>query len=256
MSLQARFAALAREDRRGALVTVLAGGRPGARLLVLPGGEAEGTLGDAALDAAATAAAEELLWSERPERREHDGVAYFVDVTAPPPRLLIFGAVNLATELCRIARITGWRSYVVDPRARFATPERFPDADEVLATWPAEALERLGAIDPATSVAVLTHDPKLDDAALGIALRAPAGYVGALGSRRTQERRRERLLAAGLTEEELERLAAPIGLDLGSVTPAETALAIMAEVVALRRGHDGGRLSHPRGRIHAAQPAA
>jgi xanthine dehydrogenase accessory factor len=252
VSLQSRFAALARDGGRGALVTVMQGGTPGAKLLVLPDGAAEGSLGDSTLDAAAAAAAGELIWAERSERREHEDVAYFVDVVAPPPRLIAFGAVNLAADLCRVARTIGWRAYVVDPRERFATPERFPDAEEVLAAWPKEAFERLGGIDPATSIAVLTHDPKLDDAALGIALRSPAGYVGALGSRRTQERRRERLLAGGIGEEELARLSAPIGLDLGSASAAETALAIMAEVVALRHGHQGGRLSHSRGSIHEA----
>jgi xanthine dehydrogenase accessory factor len=252
VSLQSRFAALARDGGRGALVTVMQGGTPGAKLLVLSDGATEGSLEDSRLDAAATAAAGELIWAERSERREHEDVTYFVDVVAPPPRLIAFGAVNLAADLCRVGRTIGWRTYVVDPRERFATPERFPDAEEVLAAWPQEALERLGGIDPATSIAVLTHDPKLDDAALGIALRSPARYVGALGSRRTQERRRERLLAGGITEEELARLSAPIGLDLGSASAAETALAIMAEVVALRHGHQGGRLSHSRGRIHEA----
>jgi xanthine dehydrogenase accessory factor len=120
----------------------------------------------------------------------------------------------------------------------------------VLAAWPEEAFAALGGIDPATSIAVLTHDPKLDDAALKIALRSSARFVGAMGSRRAQERRRERLLAAGLTEEELARLAAPLGLDLGALTAGETALSVLSEVVAARHGHEGGRLSQSRGRIH------
>jgi xanthine dehydrogenase accessory factor len=139
---------------------------------------------------------------------------------------------------------------VVDPRARFATRERFPDADEVIVAWPEEAFAQLGGIDPATSIAVLTHDPKLDDAALTIALRSPARFVGAMGSRRAQKARRERLLAAGLDEDELERLAAPLGLDLGAVNRDETALSILAEVVAARHGRDGGHLSDAGGRIH------
>ena len=145
---------------------------------------------------------------------------------------------------------SGWRPYVSDPRGFFARRDRFPDAEEVIVGWPEEAFERLGGIDRATSIAVLTHDPKLDDAVLTIALRSEAAYVGAMGSRRAQEKRRERLLAKGMTDEDLERLAAPIGLDIGAITPEETALSIMGEVVAHRRGREGGRLSHLRGRIH------
>jgi xanthine dehydrogenase accessory factor len=138
----------------------------------------------------------------------------------------------------------------VDPRSRFATPERFPDAEEVIVGWPGEAFVRLGGIDRATYIAVLTHDPKLDDAALTIALESDAPYVGAMGSRRAQADRRERLLAGGVPEETLERISAPIGLDLGGLTAEETALSIMAEVVAVRNGREGGRLTHAAGRIH------
>ena len=169
---------------------------------------------------------------------------------APAPRLVIFGAVDYAASLARLARAAGWRPFVCDPRSQFATAARFPDADEVIAAWPEDAFGRLGGIDRATYIAVLTHDPKLDDAALTIALRSDAAYVGAMGSRRAQAQRRERLLAAGLEEELLERIAAPIGLDLGAVSPEETALSIMAEVVAVRNGRDGGRLSQSAGRIH------
>jgi xanthine dehydrogenase accessory factor len=171
-------------------------------------------------------------------------------VVAPPPRLILFGAVDIAAPLCTLARAAGWRPYVVDPRARFATADRFPDAVEVFAAWPDEAFARLGGIDPATSIVVLTHDPKLDDAALTVALRSPAAFVGAMGSRRAQAARRERLLAAGLEEEELERLSAPVGLDLGAVGKEETALSILSEVVASRHGRDGGRLINAQGRIH------
>ncbi|MHB8696081.1 MAG: XdhC family protein, partial [Solirubrobacteraceae bacterium] len=144
----------------------------------------------------------------------------------------------------------GCRPYVVDPRARFAVSERFPEAVEVIAAWPEDAFARLGGIDPATSIAVLTHDPKLDDAALTIALRSPARFVGAMGSRRAQAARRERLLAAGVSESELDRLAAPLGLDLGAINREETAMSILAEVIAARHGRDGGRLRYAGGRIH------
>ena len=174
----------------------------------------------------------------------------FVDVVAPAPRLIIFGAVPIAATLCRLGRATGWRCYVVDPRARFATPERFPDAEQVITAWPERAFALLGGIDPATSVAVLTHDPKLDDAALAIALHSRARFIGAMGSRRAQQARRERLLALGFSDEELARLSAPVGLDLGAVSAEETALSVLAEVVASRHGREGGRLISARGRIH------
>jgi xanthine dehydrogenase accessory factor len=243
---QGRFAALAREDSRGALVTVLEGPGLGSKLLVLPDGTRQGSLGSPEIDDEGARHAEELMWSERSEKRG----PLFIDVTFPAPRLIIFGAIDFASQLCTLARVSGWRPYVVDPRGFFARPDRFPDAEEVVAAWPEEAFERIGGIDRATSIAVLTHDPKLDDAALLIALRSDAAYIGAMGSRRAQEKRRDRLVAHGITDEELERLNAPIGLDLGALTPEETALSIMSEIVAHRRGREGGRLAHVRGRIH------
>jgi xanthine dehydrogenase accessory factor len=241
-----RFAEIAREGGRAAEVTVLEGAAPGAKLLVEADGARSGTLGAPELDDEAVRAASELLWAERSERRG----PLFIDVVAPAPRLILFGAVDIAASLCTLARNAGWRPYVIDPRARFATPERFPDAEEVIAAWPEEAFAQIGGIDPATSIAVLTHDPKLDDAALALALRSPARFIGAMGSRRAQAVRRERLLELGFTDEELERVAAPLGLDLGAITAEETALSILAEVVAARHGRDGGRLASARGRIH------
>jgi xanthine dehydrogenase accessory factor len=248
--LQSEFAEIAARDGRAALVTAIAGPALGAKLLVRADGTTQGGLGDQELDRAAVEAAEELLWAERSETRELGEAKLFVDVVAPPPRLVVFGAVDYAAALCRLAKAAGWRPFVCDPRSQFATAERFPDAEEVIAAWPDEAFARLGGIDRATYVAVLTHDPKLDDAALSIALRSDAPYVGAMGSRRAQARRRERLVAAGLDEELLDRIAAPIGLDLGAVTPEETALSIMSEVVAVRNAREGGRLSSTDGRIH------
>jgi xanthine dehydrogenase accessory factor len=251
MSAFGDFAAIAAADGRAALVSVVDGGDTGAKLLVRADGETSGGLGEPDLDRVGVEAAEELMWAERSELRQVGDVSLFVDVTAPAPRLVIFGAVDYAAALCRLARAAGWRPFVCDPRSQFATSERFPEAEEVIAAWPDEAFARIGGIDRATYVAVLTHDPKLDDAALEIALRSEAPYVGAMGSRRAQAQRRERLLAAGLEEELLERVAAPIGLDLGALTPEETALSIMAEVVAVRHGRSGGRLSQVTGgRIH------
>ena len=144
---------------------------------------------------------------------------------------------------------------MIDPRARFATAARFPAAERVIVAWPQEGFAELGPIDPATAIAVLTHDPKLDDAALIAALDSDASYIGAMGSRRAQERRRERLLNAGLDPGRLDRVSAPIGLDIGALSAAETALSIMAEIVALKHGRAGGRLIEARGRIHDAVAA-
>jgi xanthine dehydrogenase accessory factor len=250
VSAAGEFTELARRGGRGALVTVLSGPAAGGKMLVTADGERSGSLGDEALEDVAARHADELMWLERSERRDEGANALFVDTTFPPPRLIAFGAVDFAAALCRLARAAGWRPFVVDPRARFAQPARFPDAEEVVAAWPEEAFAQLGGIDRATAIAVLTHDPKLDDAALIIALRSQAGYIGAMGSRRAQESRRERLLAKGVTDEELGRVSAPIGLDLGALTAEETALSIMAEIVAMRYGRDGGRLAHAKGRIH------
>ena len=253
--LQGRFRELGLRGGRGALTTVVEGpDNIGAKLLLLEDGTQEGTLGDAELDSAALATAGAAMWSERSELYEHGESTLFVDVVAPPPRLMIFGAVDFAAQLAAAAKLAGWRAFVVDPRKRFATPDRFPEAERVIAAWPDKAVEELGGIDRATSIAVLTHDPKLDDAVLKIALRSDAQYIGAMGSRRAQAKRRERLLAEGLTDEELARLAAPIGLDIGALSAAETAISILGEITAVRRGREGGRLKTVKGRIHDAAP--
>jgi xanthine dehydrogenase accessory factor len=261
---EGEFARIAGAGGRAAVVTIVEGEGLGRKLLVREDGTQAGELGDAELEAAAAAAAVELMWAERSEMREAGAVTLFVDATYPPPRLIVFGAVDYTAALCRLARAAGWRPYVCDPRSQFATLDRFPEAEQVVAAWPEEAFVAVGGIDRSTFVAVLTHDPKLDDAALGIALRSEAAYVGAMGSTRAQAKRRERLLEAGMEEELLERLSAPIGLDLGAVGPEETALSIMAEVVAVRNDRSGGRLRDKRGgRIHdigersqPAEPAA
>jgi xanthine dehydrogenase accessory factor len=241
-----RFEEIARTGGRATEVTVLEGAVPGAKLLVEADGARSGSLGSPELDDEAARVADELLWAETSERR--DGLFY--DVVAPAPRLMVFGAVDIAASLCTLARGAGWRPYVIDPRARFATLERFPDAEQVIAAWPAEAVAQLGGVDPATSIVVLTHDPKLDDAALLLALSSPARFIGAMGSRRAQAKRRERLVAAGVSDEEIERISAPVGLDLGGISREETSLSIIAEIVAARHGRDGGRLAESKGRIH------
>ena len=171
-------------------------------------------------------------------------------VSRPAPRLIVVGAVDVAEALCRGARSLGWRTTVVDPRARFATPERIPSADELLVEWPDAALERL-APDEGTAVVVLAHEDRIDLPALEHALAGPAFYVGAIGSRRTQERRREALGANGVSDEAIGRLHGPVGLDVGAQTPAETAVAILAEILAVRSGRTGGPLRARDGRIHA-----
>jgi xanthine dehydrogenase accessory factor len=253
VSLQSEFAQVALDGGRAALVTVVrteTGVPLGSKMLVRADGATSGSLGDDAVDDLARADAEELIWIERSEMREHDTVTLFVDVTGPPPRLVVFGAVDFAAALCRVAKAAGWRAFVIDPRSRFATAERFPEAEAVIAEWPEEALAKIGGIDKATYLAVLTHDPKLDDAALIAALDSDAPYIGAMGSRRAQAKRRERLVAAGVSDTQLERIAAPIGLDMGGMSAEETAVSIMGELIAVRNGREGGRLSASSGRIH------
>jgi xanthine dehydrogenase accessory factor len=169
---------------------------------------------------------------------------------SPSHSLVVFGAVDLAEALCRAAKGLGWETIVADPRARFATRERIPSADKLLVEWPDEVLARVN-LDEATAVVVLTHEDRFDIPALVGTLRSDAFYVGALGARRNQERRREALLDAGLTEDEVDRIAGPTGLDIGAQTPAETALSILAEILAVRAGRHGGRLKDASGRIHA-----
>jgi xanthine dehydrogenase accessory factor len=169
----------------------------------------------------------------------------------PTVRLVVFGAVPLTVELTRAARAIDWVPYVVDPRERFAVSAGFPDAEQVLAAWPREAFDQLGGPDADTAVAALTHAPELDDEALILALRSPAFYVGAMGSRNTQRKRRERLTAAGLESDRLQRLSGPAGLDLGGSTATEAALAILTEAVALRHGRSGARLTASEQAIHA-----
>ncbi|MEI7559872.1 MAG: XdhC family protein [Actinomycetes bacterium] len=236
----------ARNSGRAVEVTVTEGDGVGRKLCFTPDSAFTGDLGDSTLEAQAVFDAEELMWAERSQQRGR----LFIDVIAPPPRLILVGAVDVSAALCRLARAAGWHPWIVDPRATFATPERFPEAEGIVVAWPAQAFAQLGGLDQATSVAVLTHDPKIDDAALEVALRSPARFVGAMGSRRATESRRERLLEAGITESQLDRLAAPLGLDLGATSVGETALSMFAEIVADRNGRDGGRLRSTDGRIH------
>lgn len=240
------------------VVSVSSGSQPavGARIVVWPG-RVDGTLGVEGLDVAVVDDARGMLgtgvtglrhYGPHGERRR-DEVGVFVESYAPPPRLLVFGAIDYAAAVARIGKFLGYRVTVCDARPIFATKARFPDADEVVVEWPHRYLSRTD-VDARTVICVLTHDPKFDVPLLEVALRTPAAYVGAMGSRRTHDDRLARLRAAGLSEAELDRLASPIGLDLGARTPEETAVSIAAEIVALQWRATGRRLSDTHGRIH------
>jgi xanthine dehydrogenase accessory factor len=162
-----------------------------------------------------------------------DSVELFVEVVSAPPTLVIVGGVHIAVALTSIAKALGYHTVVVDPRRSFGSPERFPHVDQLFQAWPQEAFEQIN-LTHQTALAMLTHDPKIDDPALQIAFNSPAFYIGALGSQNTQRKRRQRLLDSGCTEDQLGRLHGPIGLDIGAETPEEIALAVMAEVVAAR----------------------
>jgi xanthine dehydrogenase accessory factor len=194
--------------------------------------------------------ADELIRSGHSKVVELHGRRVFADVLGPPPRLFVYGAVDTADALSAAAKAVGWRAIVADARSRFATHERLPNADEIIVAWPEEALAQV-APDHTTAIVVLTHDDKFDLPLLTGALATEAYYIGALGSRRNQERRRERLLDAGVDEADLERISGPAGLDIGAHTPAETAVSMLAEIMAVRAGRDGGRLRESSGRIHA-----
>jgi xanthine dehydrogenase accessory factor len=194
--------------------------------------------------------ADELIRGGHSKVFELEGRRVFADIFGPPPRLLVYGAVDTADALCAAARGLGWHTIAADARGRFATRERLPNADEIIVEWPDETLAQV-LPDHATAIVVLTHDDKFDVPMLVGALTTDAFYVGALGSRRNQERRRERLLEAGVDESMLERINGPAGLDIGAHSPAETALSILAEIMAVRAGRDGGRLRESSGRIHA-----
>jgi xanthine dehydrogenase accessory factor len=216
------------EGARGRLTTIVEGEGAGAMTLELDG----------------------VAEADRPALVQEDGRRLFIEPLAPPPLLLVIGAVDLAESLCALAAELGWRSVVADPRRALLTAERLPSAGSLIAGWPEDALARAGT-DDQTAVVVLAHDEKIDIPALSWALRSEAFYVGALGSRRTQAQRRERLTEEGLSADELARLSGPAGLDLGGETVEETALSILAEIVAVRRGRGGGRLRDAKAAIHS-----
>jgi xanthine dehydrogenase accessory factor len=246
----ARLLQAIERDERAVLFTVIEGEPLGAHELVLEGGERHGD----GVPEEALAQADQLIREHRNRILELGDAKVFAEVYGPPPRLLIYGAVDTAEAMCAAAKLLGWRTIVADARAKFATAERLPSADEIVVEWPEEALARVSP-DHATAVVVLTHDDKFDVPALKAALESEAFYVGALGSRRNQERRRERLIEAGVDEEAIERIAGPCGLDIGAESQPETALSILAEALAVRMGRDGGKLKESKKRIHAEEVA-
>ena len=230
---------------------------PGGRLLVTPEGH-DGELDDEELERAVTDGARGMLeggqtgqrhYGPNGQRRMED-VAVFVNSFAPPPRMYVFGAIDFAGAVARMGKFMGYRVTVCDARPVFATRERFPSADEVVVSWPDDFLQT-AEVDRRSVICVLTHDPKFDVPVLKAALDTEAGYIGAMGSRRTHDDRTARLREEGVAEEQLSRIASPVGLDLGARTPEETAVAISAEIIALRTGHDGGRLADRSGPIHS-----
>jgi xanthine dehydrogenase accessory factor len=247
MSVTERLLEAIEREERAVLFTVIEGDGLGAHMLVLEGGERHGE----GVPEEIAGQADELIRGHRNQVLEAEGAKVFAEIYAPPPRLLIYGAVDTAEALCAAAKLLGWQTIVADARAKFATRDRIPSADELLVAWPEEALVQVSP-DHATAVVVLTHDDKFDVPALQAALATEAFYVGALGSRRNQERRRERLLESGVTEEAIERIAGPCGLDIGADSQPETALSMLAEIVAVRAGREGGKLKKAKQRIHAS----
>jgi len=230
--LLAELSQIVQSEERAVLLTDLDGG---ALRLVRHGQDSQG---------------DELMRGGHSRVVELDGRRVFADVFGPPPRLLVYGAVDTAEALCAAAKGLGWRTIVADARGKFATRERVPSADEIIVAWPEETLAQVQP-DHATAIVVLTHDDKFDVPLLVGALATDAFYIGALGSRRNQELRRERLLEAGVDGSALERIAGPAGLDIGAHTPGETAVSILAEIMAVRAGREGGSLRQASGRIHA-----
>ena len=248
-----------RNHRPAVLATVVEGPGVGDKVLVVEGQEPVGRLADPDLDRVVIRDAEAALAAGATSMRHYGAqgqaneevASVFFEAFAPPPRLVIFGAVDFTAALVRVAKVLGYRVTVCDAREVFATRARFPLADEVVVDWPNRFLDSLRPeLGPRDAVCVLTHDLKFDIPAIVAALSTEVGYLGAMGSRRTTEERTERLRAEGITDAELARIMAPIGLDIGARTPEETAVAICAEIIAQRTGRPVARLRDGQGPIH------
>jgi xanthine dehydrogenase accessory factor len=225
-----------------AAATILSGnGGAGAKMLVYPDGTREGEFDPPALTAQVVADARQLMRQEISATSTYGDVQVFIEIFAPPPKLIIVGGVHTAIPLSQFAKILGFRVSVVDGRGRFATRERFPNVDELIVEWPDEALPKL-KIDNSTYVVILTHDPKFDLPALKALSQMQPRYIGAMGSRETRRQHMDQLRAEGVPDEFLQTVYGPVGLDLGARAPEEMALSIMAEIIAVRYGHHGGHL--------------
>jgi xanthine dehydrogenase accessory factor len=245
MKVLQRLAELRESEERGILFTAVEGDGVGTKVLVFESGE---RVGDG-LEEAVGQFGELIRRGRNRLLALDDGSKVFAEWYGPPPRLFVYGAVDTAEAMCRGAKLLGWHSIVADARAKFATRERIPSADELIVAWPDEAFAQIQP-DHQTAIVVLTHDDKFDEPALIGALETEAFYVGALGSRRNQERRKERLLEAGVAEAELGRIMGPCGLDIGADTQEETALSILSEILAVRGQREGGFLKEAKKRIH------
>lgn len=226
-----------------AIATVVRGvEQPGDKMLIYPDATTHGTLGSPELDQQVIGDATQAIWTSGAALHQYNlaqsnvhSVEVFIEGFPPPPELIIVGAGHIAIPLTTFAKTLNYRVVVIDARAAFATPERFPHADELIVAWPDEVL-RQRPIYPSTAVAVLTHDPKFDEPTLKVLLERHSGYVGAIGSRKTSAERGERLKLQGLTDEQLQRIYGPIGLDIGATSPEEIALSIITQMVAYRHG--------------------
>lgn len=246
--LQAREASA--RNIPAAIVTIVSGATPGSRILIV-GDAVQGSLGTEALDEAGGLAGHDAITSEKSGIVSlAPDVDAFVDVFPPPPLMVIIGAVHVAQAVVAVARPLGFRIVVVDARQTLATRERFPDADDLIVAWPDEAYARL-PITRTTAIVILTHDPKFDEPAILGALQTDAGYIGAVGSRKTNVDRRVRLVEAGATDAQIARVHGPIGLNIGGGSPQEMAISIVAEIIAVRNGRNGGSLRSATGSIRS-----
>jgi xanthine dehydrogenase accessory factor len=265
-SLYAELRSRIRSEQPVGLATIIDGLGIGAKLLVEPAAAPLGTLGDAELDRIVTRDARAELEAGRSGIRHYGPhgettpedlidtpvVRVFIETWAPPPQMWIFGAVDFTAALAKVAKVLGYRVTVCDAREVFATRRRFPMADEVIVSWPGKLFENRGStLTSRDAVCILTHDPKFDVPAVRGAVATNVGYIGVMGSRKTHDKRLERLHEAGLDDDDLARLMSPIGLDIGARTPEETAISICAEIIANRTGRDAPSLRHGSGPIHA-----
>jgi xanthine dehydrogenase accessory factor len=250
MSVLEAVRSLIAGERLGAVVTVVQGPDVGAKAVVdadgnvVAGGLPDDVQGDVLADAAA------LMHNEQNRTLTYGDREVFIETVAPQPQLLVFGAGHIAQPLSRMARELGFRVVVADARASWATAERFPDVDRLIVGWPDAVFEEV-PLDRRTYVVLLSHDARFEDPVFPAVRTAPVRYLGALGSRRTARQRVERLTAQGWAAEEIERIHAPIGIDIGAEQPAETAVSILAEIIRVRYGHGTGTSLRGRvGRVH------